>query len=302
MEPVAEGLVRSSLRPALRAVGLGISGVERVRSSRAAVLLGLLFGTFIVLIRQSQPVTTQDAAVRLSPLARDVAAGSCWPTTIRAGRRPVKPNTCGWLLLSCLLCGDIEANPGPGRDINLLVQNVQSIKNKIGDLRQSAAELQRFSVVAMTETWLNGTVESTELESAMPSHVLLRRDRRDRVGGGVACFVDRSLDPERRETLEPKDAEMLVVAVRSAPPMLVAVCYCPPDDGPALAATMTGLHNLVGAAAGKPVVAVGDFNVPDVSWRAGAGGAGRAEPVVPSYPDPSKLGPVVQPSFWTVTT
>ena len=40
---------------------------------------------------------------------------------------------------------------------------------------------------------------------------------------------------------------------------------------------MTCLHDLVVAAAGKPVVAVGDFNVPDVSWR--AVGAGRAEPV-----------------------
>ena len=135
----------------------------------------------------------------------------------------------------------------------------------MGDLRQSAAELERFSAVALTETWLNDTVDSAELESALPSHVLFRRDRLNRVGGGVACFVDRSLNPDRREALEPKDAEMLVVAVRSTPPVLLAVCYCPPDDGPALAATMTGLHNLVGSAAGKPVVAVGDFNVPDVT-------------------------------------
>ena len=118
---------------------------------------------------------------------------------------------------------------------------------------------------------------SAELESLLSSHLLFRRDRLNRIGGGVACFVDRSLNPERRKALEPKNAEMLVVAVRSTPPVLLAVCYCPPDDGPALAAAMTGLHNLVRSAAGKPVVAVGDFNVPDVSWRASAG---RAEPVL----------------------
>ena len=120
--------------------------------------------------------------------------------------------------MSCLLAGDVEPNPGPGQssgNITVMFQNVQSIKNKLGDFRQSAAELEKFSMVAMAETWLSGAVESAELESILPSHTLFRRDRVNRVGGGVACFVSNSLSPERREALEPSDAEMLVVETRT---------------------------------------------------------------------------------------
>ena len=154
------------------------------------------------------------------------------------------------------------------------LQNVQSLKNKLGGLRFSAPELQKFSVVAMTETWLNDSVETNELESALPTHSLLRRDRANRVRGGVACFVRSELRPERRPVLEPADAEMLVLELRTTPPLVIAVCYCPPDDARALAATMAALENISAASPGKSLVATGDFNVPDITWAsAGAGGA-----------------------------
>ena len=74
---------------------------------------------------------------------------------------------------------------------------------------------------------------------------------------------------------------MLVVSVQTVPAMLLAVCYCPPDDTAALAATMTALSDLVGAAGGRAVVAVGDFNVPDVAWaESGAETGGGAAPVL----------------------
>ena len=250
----------------------------RGRFPATAVLLVLLFGTFYILAHRdcSAPVTAGSAST--ASTAQDLAVGASW--RIMRRRDTIKPTGCVWLLLS-LLSGDVELNPGPGaagRDVTLVAQNVQSVKNKLGDLRQSAAELEKFSVIGMTETWLNDTVQSSELESALPSHMLFRRDRVDRVGGGVACFVSRALCPERREALEPKDAEMLVVEMKTSPTLLLAVCYCPPDDSRALAAVMSGLSDVVGAAAGKSVVAVGDFNVPDVTWR--AADAGGAAPVL----------------------
>lgn len=132
--------------------------------------------------------------------------------------------------------GDIELNPGPplalgsGRNISILLQNVQSIKNKLGDWRQAAPSLQNSDVIAITETWLNDTVFSSEMESALPSHVLFRRDRQGRVGGGVACMINSQLRPERREDLEPVGAEMFVVEMRTRPGIILAVCYCPPED------------------------------------------------------------------------
>ena len=77
--------------------------------------------------------------------------------------------------------------------------------------------------------------------------------------------MNSDLGPERRETLEPREAEMMVVELRAAP-LLLAVCYCPPDDTAALAATLTALGEVVAARPGKSVLAVGDFNVPDITW------------------------------------
>ena len=148
--------------------------------------------------------------------------------TLQRCRRPVRPSWCGLLLLTCLLSGDVHPNPGPSRDVTILAQNVQSINGKLGDLRQCAAELEKLSLVAWTETWLSDAVASSELESALPGHELFRRDRVGRVGGGVSCFAARSLCPEQRKTLEPEGAEVLVLSVQTLPPMLLAVCYCPP--------------------------------------------------------------------------
>ena len=173
-----------------------------------------------------------------------------------------------------LLSGDIELNPGPNtrptnnkRRLSLALQNVQSIKNKLGDLRQSAPSLQKFSIVALTETWLNSSVDSSEIESALPSHILHRRDRIDRVGGGVACLIESSLSPVRREDLETDRAEMMVVEIKSSPALLLAVCYCPPDDSAALTATMAALHDIAATIPSKAILALGDFNVPEVTWE-----------------------------------
>ena len=274
---VTAGLARRALRAMLRA-----SGMYRDAAAPAALLLTL--AVFIALMTGASEVE-RTPAVPSGPAVipgRAVGATYLLPSPPRRRRGAIKPSWTGLLLaVSCLLSGDVEPNPGPGRtggSITVMFQNVQSVKNKLGDLRQSAAELQKFSIVTMAETWLTGAIESAELESVLPSHTLLRRDRVNRAGGGVACFVSNSLSPERREALEPSDAEMLVVEARTAPPLLLAVCYCPPDNSAALVATMAGLCQLVAASPGKTVVAVGDFNVPDVAWTASAGGG--AVPVV----------------------
>ena len=239
--------------------------------------LRLVVALLVIIGRSSHtgPPVPQPGMAIGAPCSSLQVNGDCLLTLSRC-RRPVRPSWCGLLLATCLLSGDVHPNPGPGNNnVTILAQNVQSVKNKLGDLRQSAAELEKFSAVAWSETWLNDTVASSELEAALPGHELFRRDRVGRVGGGVSCFVRRSLCPERREALEPEGAEMLVVSVQTVPPMFVAVCYCPPDDAAALATTMTGLSDLVTAAAGRVVVAVGDLTCRASPGRSAA--PGKAE-------------------------
>ena len=131
-----------------------------------------------------------------------------------------------------LISGDVEVNPGPAQSTNtanelrIVTQNVRSIRNKLGVLRSNAPELEKFDVISWTQTWLNDSVDSAELASALPGHTWYRRERPTHAGG-VACAVRASLPSTRREDLEADGTEALVVDVGTVPRSLLCVMYCP---------------------------------------------------------------------------
>ena len=278
----ASGVARHLIAALLACCGLSSARRSCRLSAAAGPLAALLIATLVLMRRgRGSPPSVLAAVAARAPAAtgRDRWAPGMAPRSERVTGGRVDAGRA-WLLTVCLLAGDIEVNPGPSppENVRLLLQNVQSIRSKLGDLRQSAPELEKYPIVALTETWLNDTVNSSELESALPHHTLLRRDRVGRVGGGVACFIHNDFSPERRETLEPNGAEMLVVEVRTVPAMILAVCYCPPDDMPALTATVSAISELAAAQPSKSVLAVGDFNVPEIAWT--PSDAGWAVPTV----------------------
>ena len=189
--------------------------------------------------------------------------------------------------LKLLEAGDVESNPGPrevadsvrtghmrsknGNSDSLLVlnQNVRSIRNKLGNLRACSPELDTFDVITWTESWLDESVDTAELESALPRHAWFRRDRPTH-GGGVACAVKTHLQPERRQELEAESTESLVVELRTRPASLIVTVYCPPGDGRVLTDTVQMIQRLVARYPGRTVLVVGDFNVPDVRWESHA--------------------------------
>ena len=144
-------------------------------------------------------------------------------------------------------------------------QNTCSLKNKLSTLRAHAGELDGYDVVGLSETWLGPHVLDSELQLGFPDHVWFRRDRDGR-GGGVACAVKIGLSPVRRPDLEP-DCEVLVLQLGTIHPVLLAVCYRPPDadrDMDTIAAFTRNLHST-----GLPFLLVGDFNLPEIRWAAG---------------------------------
>ena len=78
----------------------------------------------------------------------------------------------------------------------------------------------------------------------------------------------------RRPDLEVDNTEMLIVELKT-----VAICYCKPapDDG-ILERTMTALQAAIAQNPARRMVAVGDFNVPDVRWERSRSRPGWAEP------------------------
>ena len=204
------------------------------------------------------------ARVSLRRFRTRIAYGSNTSATRPTGRYRYKPADA--------LAGDIELNPGPQpatsnpglQKFTVLSQNVRSIRNKLHTLRAHAGELQSRDVFALTESWLTPDVRDSELQHGWSDHCWFRRDR-DGHGGGVACAVRSSLCPTRRADLEP-DCELLAVQMGVRSPVIVAVCYRPPDaDG-----DLAKIFEFVGIvrATGRPLILVGDFNLPEIRWPA----------------------------------
>ena len=176
--------------------------------------------------------------------------------------------------------GDVEPNPGPTqhtpRDASrtqtaqhraqrpgvLLasLQHARSLKSKLGDLRAATPELNKFDLIAITETWLNDTVQDSELSAGLPDHTWFRRGRGS-LGGGVACAVRSQLQPTRLP--DPPGSELLLVRL-GALSVTVAVCYRPPDDDASLTRLTAAIDSLPGC---DRLVLAGDINLPEVQWH-----------------------------------
>ena len=193
-----------------------------------------------------------------------------------------------------ILSGDIEVNPGPTSipdpnhrhqapittpmpEVKVLYQNCRSLRNKLGVLRAHSPELERYDIIAISETWLSQDVMDSELQTGLTNHSWFRRDRPTH-GGGVACAVRSCLSPVRRQDMEPADAELLFVELNTKPKLIMGVCYCPPADDDALNRTMVALQAVVHRYPDRCLVLGGDFNVPDACWS--RTDSGRAAPAV----------------------
>ena len=87
-----------------------------------------------------------------------------------------------------------------------------------------------FDVFAVTETWLNDRVSSNCLQ--IPGYnPIIRHDRNQRMGGGVAFFTANSLVVKRRLDLELAAVDFLWIEFRIKHlDIPCGVCYRPPDN------------------------------------------------------------------------
>ena len=107
------------------------------------------------------------------------------------------------IIMSLLLIGGIERNPGPLSEssvdsnsdlsatehiiedkFSIVHYNVQSIANKL-DLIES--ELHSFNIICITETWLDGRISDEDIK--FETFNLFRRDRPGDNHGGICVYV-----------------------------------------------------------------------------------------------------------------
>ena len=173
--------------------------------------------------------------------------------------------------------GDVKKNPGPETEtddninitesestavlhgsFSVVHYNVQSVLNKVDIIE---TEFSNFSLVALTETWLNDSVPNQDLEFndfQLPF-------RRDRVGdnhGGILVYVKTDLPCKRRYDLELVTIECLWVEINvKNKNILVGTFYRPPNSN---ALIFSDIENSIGLAfdTGIPdIIILGDFNL-----------------------------------------
>ena len=93
--------------------------------------------------------------------------------------------------------------------LSLVHYNIQNLSNKI-DILES--ELNTFSIVCLTETWLDQRILDNDIK--MNSYKLpFSRDRPDDNHGGICVYVKENLYAKSRNDLESQDLECVWIEV-----------------------------------------------------------------------------------------
>ena len=151
-----------------------------------------------------------------------------------------------FLALLLYQAGDVEKNTGPVSEsasdssqsfhfppiqgnLSMVHYNVQSVLNKL-DLIE--AEFSDFSIISLTETWLNETKPTDDLVF----NGFRTPFRRDRVGdshGGILVYVKQDIPCKRRPDLELANIECIWIEINIRnKKLLLGTYYRPPNASP----------------------------------------------------------------------
>ena len=220
-------------------------------------------------------------------VARGRHFGSLFPSTRRRRFHQARviyySNSCATFNLEYLLtCGDVQANPGPGRNssgrpcsdihqtskniLRCMSLNARSICNKLNEFHDLVI-MKKVDVVAVTETWLHQGILDTDILDS--NYIIFRRDRpQQQRGGGVLICVKSDCISVRRRDLENENVEAVVCELRGSndSKLILAAFYRPPNmDSNYLHNVVDVLYNIHRTGASN-IFILGDFNFPHVDW------------------------------------
>ena len=179
-------------------------------------------------------------------------------------------------MMSLLLIGGIERNPGPTSEsfadsisvlseteriiedkFSIVHYNVQSIANKL-DLIES--ELRSFDVICITESWLDGRTSDEDIN--IENFKLLQRDRPGDHHGGICVYVRSNIFSRRRNDLELPNLECIWVEVSiQNKKQLIGTFYRPPSSANAILSSTEDSIGLAFDSNIQNILMTGDFNL-----------------------------------------
>ena len=180
------------------------------------------------------------------------------------------------IILSLLLIrsGDIELNPGPNllnsesdsitmddvtisKYFSIVHYNIQSVTNKIVLI---GAELSNFSVICLTETWLNDHTANDSI--SLDGYKLYHRDRGGDNHGGICVYTKDNVFSCRRNDLELPNIECIWIEITVHHRKILLRTFYRPPNSPAQ--TLSSIEDSIGLAFDSninDVFITGDFNL-----------------------------------------
>ncbi|XP_050709044.1 uncharacterized protein LOC126993921 [Eriocheir sinensis] len=152
-----------------------------------------------------------------------------------------------------------------GVGLNVYYTNSRSIRNKT-DLLRGKAWVEKFDMIAITESWINTADRHFLPELEIEGYKLFHQDRIGRKGGGVALFIRDNLKCVINNSIkEDSNTESLwVETIGRKEKLVIGVLYRPPnltrDSSQPL------LQEISGASRYRNVCVIGDFNYRNIEW------------------------------------
>ena len=111
-----------------------------------------------------------------------------------------------WIILICLLCGDIEVNPGPCNPTELLNllkqkgnhifhQNIRGLFSKLELIEEFLHRSQNIHILTLSETHITTTTNDAIYE--IPGFAFVNKSGK---GGGVAAYISNNMSGRNKLT------------------------------------------------------------------------------------------------------
>jgi hypothetical protein len=148
-------------------------------------------------------------------------------------------------------------------------RHIDSQQSKFDEIHTTLITEYQFDIIALSETWLDNSISDALIQ--LNDYVLYRRDR-NRHGGGVLLYVNRSLPSCRRLDLEIDGTEMAwVEVIVDQKKVLICCCYRPPGQRAAeIDMFITNLQSSIDTALytqSDHIFIIGDLNDRCVDWN-----------------------------------
>ena len=149
--------------------------------------------------------------------------------------------------------------------LNVYYTNCRSILNKI-DLLRGLACVEKFDIIALTETWLDMSGKVFNPEVKIDGYTLFYKDRENRRGGGVALYIRDTLQCciNGKIKTDSKTESLWVDIKEGSQTVVLGLVYRPPNASQEINSSLW--QELNRASKYRQICVLGDFNYRNVDW------------------------------------